>query len=67
MSEAEIQARRELVAACHTAIARTKAVMRFETNHIMQHSLTNLVGELTWCVREFTPAEDIKPKKEKGT
>ena len=64
MSTAEIQARRELVAACHTAIARTKAVMRFETNHIMHHSLTNLVGELTWCVREFTPAEDTKPKKE---
>lgn len=64
MSEAELTAKRELVAACHTAIARTKAVMKFEENHIMQHALTNLVEELQWCVREFTPAEDHKPKKE---
>lgn len=64
MSEAEIQARKELVEACHTAIARTKAVMKFEGNHIMQHSLTNLVGELKWCVREFAPATDTEKNKE---
>lgn len=64
MSEAETKAKQELVEACRTAIARTKAVMRYETNHIMQHSLTNLVGELSWCVREFTPAGASAPDKE---
>lgn len=45
--------RRELVAACHTAVARARAVMKAETDHVMQHQLHSLIGELLWCAREY--------------
>lgn len=38
---------------CNLALQSLMKVMKHEDNHIMQHTLQSLKGELKWAVREF--------------
>lgn len=46
-------AKLNLVKACEGAITAVKAMLVHEPNHIMQHQLHSLLGELGWCTREY--------------
>lgn len=48
-------AKSNLVAWCRSTVDAIRAVMRTEPDHVMQHQLTNLVAELQWCEREYSP------------
>ena len=50
-SEADLKA--ELADKCEQTIMAAKAVMAVENDHVMQHQLTSLIGELQWCAREY--------------
>ena len=50
-SEADLKA--ELAGKCEQTIMAAKAVMAVESDHVMQHQLTSLIGELQWCAREY--------------
>lgn len=43
----------ELAGKCEQTIMAAKAVMAVESDHVMQHQLTSLIGELQWCAREY--------------
>ena len=54
-SEADLKA--ELAGKCEQTIMAAKAVMSVENDHVMQHQLTSLIGELQWCAREYGKGE----------
>ena len=54
-SEADLKA--ELAGKCEQTIMAAKAVMAVESDHVMQHQLTSLIGELQWCAREYGKGE----------
>ena len=43
----------ELADKCEKTIVAAKAAMSVENDHVMQHQLTSLIGELQWCAREY--------------
>lgn len=53
MSPDETKARSELVESCRGTVACLRRVLAIEDDHIMQHALTGLCGELQWCISEF--------------
>jgi len=52
---AERFAKSRLVTACTATSAAIKEVLAYEADHVLQHSLTSLQGELAWCARELNP------------
>lgn len=39
---------------CNLTLQSLVKVLKHEENHIMQHTLQSLKGELTWAIREFS-------------
>ena len=39
---------------CNLTLQSLVKVMKNEDNHIMQHTLQSLKGELKWAIREFS-------------
>ena len=39
---------------CNLTLQSLVKVLKHEENHIMQHTLQSLKGELAWAVREFS-------------
>ena len=39
---------------CNLTLQSLVKVMKLEDNHIMQHTLQSLKGELAWAIREFS-------------
>lgn len=51
---------RELVNACIRTIAALQEILKREDDHILQHSLTNLMAELQWCTGVYMPGGLVK-------
>ena len=49
----EVDLKAALADKCEKTIVAAKAAMSVENDHVMQHQLTSLIGELQWCAREY--------------
>lgn len=59
-TEETVTLQRELVNSCVHTIAALQEILKREDDHILQHSLTNLVAELQWCAGVYTPGGLVK-------